>query len=309
MAKRLRILGPDGAPIATSRRALAERSVRPTVVGFRRAQQWRSVITGLTPQRLRHILHSVAQGAWTPDFFELAEEMEERDLHYRGVLQQRKLKAAGAPMDVIPASDDPADQAIADDVRAHVLHGRGAHDARVELLDAVGKGVSCQEIVWAALAGRTLPGVAAPVRAELVRTRIEHSLAGPDFRWFLNRPRPPRPPRREARAAFVDSTPVAAAPERLRASAEVTRAMLYLTGPVADKQWRRHGPGQKRPAAKRTVPLAWWADVQAILDSVAPRREPDGRWVYDDTGRGRRLVVERAADGRLVVVAYYPRKF
>ena len=151
------ILGPDERPLRLVKRELVERTARPTLVGFRRAQQWRSVITGLTPARLRTLLHSVAQGTWTPDFFELAEEMEERDLHYRGVLQQRKLKAAGAPVDVVPASDDARDMEIADSVRAHVLHGPGAHDARLELLDAVGKGVSCQEIVWAMRTGRWVP--------------------------------------------------------------------------------------------------------------------------------------------------------
>lgn len=160
MAKAMRtspIVGPDGEALTVAHTDLAERTVRPSVVGFRRAQSWRSVITGLTPERLRAILRSVAQGTWTPDFFELAEEMEERDLHYRGVIQQRKLKAAGAPIDVAPASDDPADVEIAEHVRAEVLHGRGAHDARVELLDAVAKGVSCQEVVWDLREGRWRP--------------------------------------------------------------------------------------------------------------------------------------------------------
>ena len=151
MAKAMRtspIVGADGKALQVPAAELAERTARPSLVGYRRAQQWRSVITGLTPERLRYLLHSVAQGTWTPDFFELAEEMEERDLHYRGVIQQRKLKAAGAPMDVIPASEDPADQDIAELVRSDLLHGRGAHNARVEQLDAIAKGVSCQEVVW-----------------------------------------------------------------------------------------------------------------------------------------------------------------
>ena len=87
-------------------------------------------------------------GTWTPDFFELAEEIEERDLHYRGVLQQRKLKAAGAALEVVAASDDEADQAIAADVREQVLQGPGFHGLLLELLDALGKGVACVEIVW-----------------------------------------------------------------------------------------------------------------------------------------------------------------
>ena len=157
MAKALKILGPDGKPLVTPKRDLVERTARPSLVGYRRAQQWRSVVTGLTPQRLRYLLHSVAQGTWTPDFFELAEEMEERDLHYRGVLQQRKLKAAGAPMDVIPASDDPLDQEIAEHVRTDLLDARTAHRARVELLDACGKGFSCQEITWTMRDGRWMP--------------------------------------------------------------------------------------------------------------------------------------------------------
>lgn len=205
MAKALKILGPDGTPLSTPRRALSTRTARPSLVGYRRAQQWRSVVTGLTPERLRTLLHSVAQGTWTPDFFELAEEMEERDLHYRGVLQQRKLKAAGAPMDVIPASDDAPDQAIADAVRDYVLNGRGAHDARVELLDAVGKGVSCQEIVWQVRDGLWVPAtyhrvdqrwlVFDPADGEVPylvgeRTtgaaRAEAVAAGPGRQWLAN---------------------------------------------------------------------------------------------------------------------------
>ena len=156
-AKKGRILGPDGRPFSLTKRELVDRTARPSIVGYRRAQQWRSVVTGLTPARLRYILHSIAQGTWTPDYFELAEEMEERDLHYRGVLQQRKLKAAGAPMEVIPASDDDVDQTIAEMVRTDVLHSRCAHDARVDLLDAIGKGVSCQEVTWTMRAARWVP--------------------------------------------------------------------------------------------------------------------------------------------------------
>lgn len=159
----------------------------------------------------------------------------------------------------------------------------------------------------ALLAGRALGEVAAPVRAELVRTRIERHVAGPDFRWFLGRPRPPAPPRREARPEFVDATPVAVAPDALRAAAEATRGLLYLDAAVADKQWRRHGPGQARPRAVRTVPVAWWADIQDILDTVTPVRQKNGRWRYDDVDRGRRLIVDRDAAGRLVVVSYHPR--
>ena len=152
----LRALGARLAGMVANR-DLAHRTAPPSVVGLRRAQQWRSVASWLTPERLRTIYLEVAQGTWCPDFFELAEEIEERDGHYRGVLQQRRLRAAGAPVEVLPASDDDADIALADDVRERVIEGPGWHDMLLDLLDAIGKGVSCQEIVWGLHGGRWAP--------------------------------------------------------------------------------------------------------------------------------------------------------
>ena len=138
-------------------RELTQRIAPPSVVGLRRAQQWRSVAAWLTPERLRAIYFEVAQGTWCPDYFELAEEIEERDGHYRGVLQQRRLRAAGAPVDVMPASDAAADVKLADEVRERVMGGPGWHDMLLDLLDAIGKGISCQEIVWSQQGGRWAP--------------------------------------------------------------------------------------------------------------------------------------------------------
>ena len=182
----------------------------------------------------------------------------------------------------------------------------------------------------AALAGHSLPGISAPVREEVVRTRIRRSLAAPGFRWFIGRPRPRLPPRREARDHFIEAAPVAVVgqPTRDALAAAIDAAdigdeargaartllgtvdggVLYLTEPVADKQWRRHGPGQARPRAVRTVPVSWWADIQSILDTVTPVLQANGRWRYDDVGRGRRLIVDIDPAGRLVVVSYQPRK-
>ena len=158
MARAPRILGPDGRPVRPERGELVERTAGPSgVVGLRRAQQWRSVVTDLDPPRLRSILRNVAAGVWCPDYFELAEEIEERYLHYRGVLQQRRLAAAAAVLDVFPASDAARDRALADEVRARILNAPGWHDALLDLLDALGKGVSCQEIVWAFRGGRWTP--------------------------------------------------------------------------------------------------------------------------------------------------------
>ena len=142
-----------------------------------------------------------------------------------------------------------------------------------------------------------------------MRRRLETLLAGPDFAWYLNRPRPDRPPRREARDEYVEAVPVAVVPAPMREAAGATLRTLCLTEPVADKQWRRHGPGQERPRDRHTVPVAWWADIQAILDTVTPVRQDNGRWRYDDVVRGRRLIITRDELGRLIVVSYHPRRF
>ena len=152
------LYGPDGRPVSMPpRRELTRRAAQPTLTGWRRAQQWASVVSALDPARLRSIFRSVASGAWAPDFCELAEEMEERDAHYRGVLQQRKLAAAGAPIGVVAASDEAADAEIADEVRERVVQGPGFHDLLLALLDALAKGIACVEVVWSPHGGRWRP--------------------------------------------------------------------------------------------------------------------------------------------------------
>ncbi len=151
------ILGPDGRPARLTVGELAERTARPALVGLRRAQQWRSVVSDLTPDRLRAIYRAVAQGTWCPDYFELAEEIEERDAHYRAVLQQRALGAAARPLDALAASPAAADVRLADALRTDVLHEAGFHGLVLDLLDAVGKGLACVEVVWARRGGRWRP--------------------------------------------------------------------------------------------------------------------------------------------------------
>ena len=157
MADTPRILAPDGRPVSLPKRELTTRLAAPARTGFRHAQQWRSVVQSLSPARLRAIYWAISAGSWYPDFWELAEEIEERDLHYRGVLQQRRLRAAGAPIDIVAASESSADVRLAGEVRERVLQGAGWHQLLLDLLDALGKGVSCIEIVWRHRAGRWEP--------------------------------------------------------------------------------------------------------------------------------------------------------
>ena len=58
----------------------------------------------------------------------------------------------------------------------------------------------------AILTGRALATTPAPVREQLVRTRIGQSLAAAGFRWFIDRPRAKgRPPRRKGRDEHIEA--------------------------------------------------------------------------------------------------------
>jgi len=110
---------------------------------------------GLDPVRLAGILREADAGEPTR-FFELAEIIEERDLHYAGVLATRKRSVAQIDVTVEAASDAAADVAMADMVRDWLKRDELA-DETFDLLDAIGKGVSFTEIVWEASEGQYRP--------------------------------------------------------------------------------------------------------------------------------------------------------
>lgn len=110
---------------------------------------------GLTPVRLADILREADQGE-PLRYFELAEIIEERDLHYAGVLATRKRSVAQIEATVEAASDDPADVAIADRVRDWLKRDELA-DETFDILDAIGKGDSFTEIIWDSSEGQWQP--------------------------------------------------------------------------------------------------------------------------------------------------------
>ena len=128
--------------------ALREEHAGPSVVGVRSIVSTHPA-SRITPQRLGRILRE----AETPgdgsgeDYVELAEEMEERDLHYLGVLNTRKRQVAQIGVTVEPASDGADDVRDADLVRAF-FERDGFEDELTDILDAVGKGYSVTEIDW-----------------------------------------------------------------------------------------------------------------------------------------------------------------
>ena len=150
------IYGPDGQPLKRNmvKQDLTREIAAPTVTGLRQVLGGHPE-EGLTPQRLASLLKN-AEMQDAERYLELAEAMEEKDLHYRSVLNTRKLQVSGLPLTVEAASEDARDIEIADAVR-NVVTGDAVQDVIYDLLDAVAKGYSVAEIVWATEDGAWTP--------------------------------------------------------------------------------------------------------------------------------------------------------
>jgi phage gp29-like protein len=149
------ILDQFGKPITMQAvRKLREEIARPTLAGVRPIISGHPA-DGLTPTRLAAIHRAAAQGDGLA-YLELAEDIEERDLHYAAVLGTRKRQVAQLPITVEAASDDAEHVRHADFLRAWINTG-ALEDGLFDMLDAVGKGFSVLEIMW-----RTEPGMIVP---------------------------------------------------------------------------------------------------------------------------------------------------
>ena len=158
------LLDHRGRPIR--RRTLTEERAGPSVVGVRSILSTHPV-SGLTPQRLAAMLREAEAPGGALRYLELAEEMEERDLHYLGVLQTGKRQVAQIGVAVEPASDSASDAANADLVR-EFFKREAVEDELFDILDAVGKGFSVTEILWETSERQWMPA----------------RLAWRDARWF-----------------------------------------------------------------------------------------------------------------------------
>jgi phage gp29-like protein len=122
---------------------LKEEVAAPEMTGVR--AMWDvSVASGLTPRRLAELLRESIRGDHR-FYLELAEEMEERDLHYLSVLGTRKRALSQLRPSVEEAKG--ADAKIAEAVRA-LVEAPAFAEMLVDLCDAFGKGFSCVELVW-----------------------------------------------------------------------------------------------------------------------------------------------------------------
>lgn len=143
MANKPQLLDQWGRPV--KRAALTQEVAAPTYGGVR------SPITGypadgLDPLRLRAILRAADQGD-PVQYLELAETVEERDLHYLGVLGTRKRSVSQIEMTVKPGDDSAEQERMATMIRDWLQRDE-LQSELFNILDAIGKGFSFTEIIW-----------------------------------------------------------------------------------------------------------------------------------------------------------------
>lgn len=128
--------------------ALRREQSAPAVTGVRSVLPARSV-AGMDAGRLAAVLRQAETpgGAEAEAYLDLAEAMEELDLHYLGVLQTRKRQVSQLPISVEPATDSAEDRRDAE-LAGEFLSRRSIVDEIYDCLDSIGKGFSVSEIFW-----------------------------------------------------------------------------------------------------------------------------------------------------------------
>lgn len=144
----------DHRGLPLRRDVLTEEIAGPTLAGVRSPISGYPA-DGMNPVRLANILRMADQGDPLA-YFELAEQIEERDPHYLGVLSTRKRSVSQIDVSVIAASDDRDDVELADMVRDW-LDRDELTDEMFDILDATGKGISYTEIIWDFSEGQSRP--------------------------------------------------------------------------------------------------------------------------------------------------------
>ncbi|APE43647.1 hypothetical protein BOO69_09640 [Sulfitobacter alexandrii] len=136
----------NGAPLKPPAKAdLVEETGGPTMGGVRQIQSGHPA-DGLTPYRLGALLREAETGDATA-YLELAEQMEEKDLHYAAVLGVRKRAIRRLQIVVEAGAEDDGSERAAELVRA-TMNSAAIMDDLVDMLDALGKGYSATEIMW-----------------------------------------------------------------------------------------------------------------------------------------------------------------
>ncbi|MGD1469006.1 DUF935 domain-containing protein [Vibrio harveyi] len=140
------ILDAQGNPIKPDKEILSEDIAKAYTTSVRNPRP-ASVASTINPTRLAGLLRSVIDGNNPEDYMTLAEEMEERDLHYAAQLRTRKLAVAAIEPTVEAASEDAVDLEMAERVRA-IMDNDQIPELLFDLLDGLGKGLAVVQILW-----------------------------------------------------------------------------------------------------------------------------------------------------------------
>lgn len=152
MSKKPQLLGQNGQPI--NRAVLTQEIAAPTIGGVRSPISGYPA-DGLTPVRLAQILREADAGD-PVRYLELAEAIEERDLHYVGVLGTRRRSVSQLDITVKPGDDSPLAEEIAQRVRDWLTRDELSEEL-FDTLDSIGKGYSMTEIIWDSSSGQWEP--------------------------------------------------------------------------------------------------------------------------------------------------------
>lgn len=142
--KEVQLVDQYGNPI--KRDELEEEVAFSTLTGVRPAWIQNSIAGSLTPQVLASLIQN-ANAGHDFDYLTLAEEMEERELHYGSVLSTRRLAVEGLETTVEAGGEDSQSLEIADAVRNQTKRPEFG-DLVADLLDGLGKGRSTVEVLW-----------------------------------------------------------------------------------------------------------------------------------------------------------------
>lgn len=148
------LIDVHGNPLKPKPKELSTEEAAPSV-GNNRPSVFSSVVSGLTPSRLASILNDAVEND-PAEFFALAEEMEERDLHYHSVLGTRKRAVTKLEIAIEPVDDSPEEIEIAELVRL-VVETPEFDEMREDMLDAFGKGISVIEQIWDTSGDKWIP--------------------------------------------------------------------------------------------------------------------------------------------------------
>ncbi len=128
-----------------NKKKLEKEHATPQSTGVRNLSD-KFAIAGVTPQKMGAIIKA-ACGGDIDDFFTIAEEIEERDAHYRSVLQTRKLATRKLKASINFNSEDEKQAEFAEILNKQI--NRPSFRCMLgDLMDAISKGYSIVEMCW-----------------------------------------------------------------------------------------------------------------------------------------------------------------